>query len=141
LKLALAVVLTICASAAFAQNAEFGALLNALRSENGKGAVQQSETLRVLAENQARHMEATGALSHAGPKGRSVGKRARKAGYKWCHIAENVAQGQRDAQSVLRAWSGSKPHRKNMLLRKVKDFGMHQTPGGFSVLILAQPGC
>ncbi len=47
-------------------------------------------------------------------------------------VAENIAMGQRDSQSVVRAWMNSKGHRANMLNRGNTRIGVaaYRTAGG-----------
>lgn len=141
LAFSLAALSALMPTTSMAQSAEAAALLNAYRAEKGRAPVQVSPVLEKMAARQAKHMQKTGTLSHSGPKGRSVGKRARAAGYRWCHIAENVAHGRWDMAGLFNTWAGSGPHAKNMANRKVREFGLHKTKDGFAVLILGQPGC
>ena len=113
--------------------------LNALRAENGRKAVAYSPRLEKAAQAHANEMAKTGSRSHKGANGSSVGDRVKRAGYKWCFVAENIAWGQSNVRSVMAGWSGSSGHRKNMLNRKAREFAIARAPGNVWVMVLARP--
>ena len=118
--------------------ASIGAQLSVLRA--GAGIVRPlgySPALQAAAQAQADHLSRTGGLSHVGPGGSSAQTRARRAGYRACLIAENVARGQPDAASVLADWMASSGHRANILNAQVTQYGFARA-GSVWVLKLAR---
>lgn len=116
-------------------------ILNGLRAEQGLGTVTPSPRLEEAAMAQALDMAQNGFFGHVGSDGSQVGDRARKAGYDWCAIAENIAQGPDELTEVLGAWARSAPHRRNLLRKDVKDYGLVRAPGDIWVLVLGRAGC
>jgi uncharacterized protein YkwD len=53
-------------------------------------------------------------FSHNSPEGRTPGDRLRLAGASWRAVAENIANGQRTADEVVRGWLASSGHRANI---------------------------
>jgi uncharacterized protein YkwD len=80
-------------------------------------------------------------FSHTGSDGSDVAERVTQTGYRWCVVAENIAQGQRGLMEVMEDWSASPPHRKNMLSREVTEFALVQGAGFVWVMVLAAKDC
>ena len=117
------------------------ALVNALRSEQGRAEIGYSKPLEVIAAKHAEYMRKTRQMTHTGAGGSTPGQRARKDGYNWCYISENVAQGPWDIRGVIQAWAASPGHAKNMFNRKAQEFGVAEAGNGYWVMVLGQPGC
>ncbi len=117
------------------------ALLNEMRAEQGRAPLSYSLQLEEVARSHAQEIAQRRVLSHSGKNGSSAGERVRAAGYDWCRIAENVAQGPQDLGPALQMWHRSRPHAKNMYHRDMREFGLAQAEGGYWVLVLARPGC
>lgn len=115
--------------------------LNKVRAEAGAGAVTPSAKLKAAAAAHARDLAARGAFSHEGSDGSQVGVRARRAGYRYCFVAENLAKGQGSLEVVLRGWMGSQGHRRNMLSREAREFALVRGPGNLWVMVLGRAGC
>lgn len=113
--------------------------INDLRAAQGRKALVYSQRLEKVAQAHASEMARTGARSHTGANGSSVGDRVKRAGYKWCFVAENIAWGQRDLSGVMAGWAASNGHRKNMLNRKAREFALARAPGNIWVMVLARP--
>lgn len=62
-------------------------------------------------------------MSHSGPGGNSVGDRVREQGYSWRMVGENIAAGQRSANSVFDSWVRSRGHYANILKDAYTDVG------------------
>ena len=122
---------------------EVATLTNQFRAQNGLGPLQVSPVLEAVAEAHGRDMAAKGFFSHSGSDGSSVGKRAKRQGYKFCLIAENIAKGQRSPEAVMQSWITSKGHRKNMLQRKAREIGVIRQAGNIWVMVLGtrKGGC
>lgn len=131
--------LLLAAPAADAQQAR--QLLNGLRAEAGLGPVTPSPRLEEAAMTHALDMARNGFFSHDGSDGSSVGQRAKRAGYGWCTIAENIAKGQQSLTQVLGDWATSAPHRRNMLNPRITDYGLVRAQGDVWVLVLGGDGC
>lgn len=127
-------------SPAFADPAATAAV-NDFRKSKRRKALAYSSKLEKIADNHARDMAAKGFFSHQGSNGSSVGDRARKGGYKYCVIAENIAMGQGSLEEVMQSWINSKGHRKNLAHKKVKEFGLARQPGDIWVMVLAAQKC
>lgn len=118
-----------------------GALLNAIRAQNGLVALSPNPALLHAATAHAADMATNGFMGHTSSNGDTVRDRARKQGYSACLIAENVALGQGSAAEVMNAWMASPGHRKNILNGKVSEYGLARGAGNAWVLVLGQPGC
>ncbi len=114
-------------------------IVNDLRAEKGRKALVHSPKLERIALQHAKDMQRRNKLTHNGPRGEKMGKRIRNAGYSYCKIAENIAQGPWDTAKVISVWESSAPHRKNMLNPQVTEFGMAKAGGGYYVMILGKP--
>ncbi|WP_246227773.1 CAP domain-containing protein [Roseobacter ponti] len=114
-------------------------VLNQFRADQGRAAVGWSERLEQAAAGHARDMLENGFFSHTGSDGSDIGQRVARTGYKWCYIAENIARGQRSLYEVMDRWAASSGHRRNMLLRDVREFALVEGPGRIWVMVLAQP--
>lgn len=113
--------------------------LNALRKSQGLDALSYSPKLERAAKAHAQDMVRKGFFSHTGSNGSDVGKRVRKAGYRWCFVAENIAQGHSTLNDVISAWAQSPGHRANMLSRKAKEFALYEAADRTWVMVLAAP--
>ena len=69
--------------------------VNTLRADAGQGALTYSTHLEALAQTHADDMSAESFFSHTGSDGSQLGDRARRVGYGFCFVAENIAKGQR----------------------------------------------
>lgn len=116
-------------------------MLSDFRAEHGRGGLVASEALEVAAMAHLTDMSRNGFYDHAGSDGSSVLQRAQRAGYRACVIAENIAKGPRSLSQALGSWVHSAPHRKNMLLPQITEYGLAGAPGDYWVLVLAKPGC
>jgi uncharacterized protein YkwD len=69
-----------------------------------------SETLGASALAHSRDMADQGYFSHISPDGTNVGDRARRDGYRWSSIGENIAAGQSSPEQVVSGWMQSPGH-------------------------------
>lgn len=112
-------------------------MVNDLRARNGLHALEISPELEKAADRHASDMAKSGKLSHTGANGSTPAKRAKRAGYRFCTVAENVASGQRSSAEVMQAWASSAGHRKNMLKPKARDIAVVRGPNNTWVMMLA----
>lgn len=120
---------------------EIGSLLNSERSAKGLSRLSSSGRLTNAAQGHADDMAAKGYFSHQSADGRQLGDRVRALGYRYCAVAENIAQGQDDVAEVVQAWMASSGHRRNILDPELTEFGVGRAAGRYWVLVLARPGC
>ncbi|MEQ6247308.1 CAP domain-containing protein [Sulfitobacter sp. HNIBRBA3233] len=116
------------------------AIVSAIRAKTGLGPVRRSARLDRVALMQARDMAQNDFFSHSGSDGSSVGNRARRGGYDWCVIAENINKGYPDIRSAILAWETSRSHYRNMTLRGAKEFGIASV-GSYNVMVLGARDC
>jgi uncharacterized protein YkwD len=134
----LAVVLALVAVPALADPMGLEAV-NALRDVKGLTPLSYNDRLEQAAEAHARDMAKHGYFSHSGRNGSTVGKRMTKAGYEWCFVAENIAKGQRSLDAVMRGWTNSPGHYRNMVEARAREMGLARAEGDVWVMVLAAP--
>ncbi len=117
------------------------AAVNAIRADAGRAALAPSDRLDAIAAAHAADIARRGVVTHQAADGSGPGARARAGGYRYCRIAENVAQGYASLGAVVDAWQGSPKHRRNMLDPRVTEMGLARAEGDYWVMILARPGC
>lgn len=117
-----------------------GMLLNGERSARGLSLVRPSAQLARVALGHAQDMEQRDFFSHVSSNGRTLAARARAAGYGFCFIAENIAQGQDTVAEVHVEWMNSQGHRDNNLSPNVTEFGIALVDDSW-VLVLGKDGC
>ena len=128
-----------CAAAISAEPArDVVALTNAFRQEKGQPALVISTKLEAIAQSHGNDMRKNDFFSHTGSDGSDIALRAKRHGYTYCVLAENIAFGQPTAERVTDGWSKSRGHRKNMLNRRVTEIGVIKE-GKYWVMVLAQP--
>jgi uncharacterized protein YkwD len=112
--------------------------VNAERRVHGVGALVLDKRLVAAAAEHAHDLVATGQFTHEGSDGSRVGDRVERAGYRWTHVAENLAStSSPSAAAVVRDWMRSAPHRKNVLDRSMTAMGAARA-GHIWVLVLAR---
>ncbi len=104
--------------------ADAGAAMNAQRKANGRKALGRDAKLDQAAQKHACWMGETGTFSHKGAGGSLPKRRIKATGYRTRLKAENIAFGQSSGQTVIADWMTSQGHRKNILLRGVKEYGI-----------------
>lgn len=117
--------------------------LNAQRRANGLRALNFNPRLSESAQVHACDMARRNFFDHRGSDGSNVQNRARRVGYRDCLIAENLAWGYPEPSTIITGWMNSPGHRRNMLLRDVREFGIGITQGPrgpYWVLVVAK-GC
>ncbi len=117
-----------------AMAAEVITRVNAERKKVGCSPLRASEALRKAAQFHSYDMRTKNYFSHTSKDGRTPFDRMRAQGYRY-GSAENIAAGQRTAQSVVSAWMKSTGHRKNILncANKAIGVGVSQGSGTYSI--------
>jgi hypothetical protein len=83
-----------------------------------------SAALERAAGGHARDMAERGAMSHTGRDGSTPPQRTTRAGYAWSATGENIAAGQRDAESVVKSWLTSPGHCANLMNADYTEVGV-----------------
>lgn len=87
---------------------------NSEREKRNKSPLKINEQLNDAAQKHADWMAQKKKMSHR--EGLSEPwNRAKKAGYDYVSVGENIAYGQNDAQEVMKDWMHSRGHRRNIL--------------------------
>ena len=110
--------------------------INSIRAEKSLTPLKMCRPLVKAAQNYAKNMAVQDFLDHTGKDGSTPGSRIQKAGYDWMNsrkgsmIAENIAAGQNSVLEVMRGWSKSKSHYRNMVTPEFTHvgFGMAINP-------------
>ncbi|KAF4318203.1 hypothetical protein BBO99_00007361 [Phytophthora kernoviae] len=91
------------------------ARVNKERAAKKLPALCMNSKLMAASTRQSNDMATNNFLSHTGSDGSTMTSRVTATGYKWNALAENVAAGQKDVDSVVNAWMNSSGHRANIL--------------------------
>lgn len=83
--------------------------------------------LESAALRHTRDMAASGVFSHVGSDGLSTGERARRAGYDWRVVGENIARYQRSVPEVMADWAESEPHCRQLMSARFVEIGAAET--------------
>jgi uncharacterized protein YkwD len=109
-------------------------LINAERQHQGLPLLVYNSQLDRMAKIQAANMARLQKLAHTLPESQlpTLGDRARYVGYPFGRVAENVAQGFPNAETVVQGWMTSTGHRHNVLNADVVEtgIGIARAPGG-----------
>ena len=101
------------------------ALVNAERRRHGLKELTLNPRLDQAAKLHARNMATFRKMAHVIPESRfpTLTHRAQYVAYPYAMIAENIALGYSDAESVVEGWMESPGHRRNILNREVTEIG------------------
>ena len=120
-------------------------LINTYRTKNGLKPVREDPRLMKAAAEHASDLAAAAKVSHYGSDGSNPASRARRAGYTFSNIGENVSAGRASLTEVIQAWIDSAPHRRNLELQPATHFGLAHSFSPEShyrhywVLVLGEP--
>lgn len=109
-------------------------LVNSQRTSLGIGKLKMDEKLNMIAQIKAQDMADKKYFSHNSPLYGSVFDMMQKYNYSYRTAGENIAMGQKSAQSVMRSWMRSSGHRDNILKDEYNRLGV-----GFAVSKSGQP--
>lgn len=93
---------------------ELAERVNAHRRRLGLAELAWDARVAAVAQRHSQAMVERGFFSHQDPQGRSPFDRLDAAGIGFSKAAENIASGQRDAETVLESWLSSPHHRENL---------------------------
>jgi uncharacterized protein YkwD len=101
-------------------------LINAERRRQGLPALVYNPELDRMAKIQAQNMAHFQKMAHVIPESSlpTLSDRARSVGYPYARLAENVALGYPNAETVVEGWMASKGHRANILQHDVEETGI-----------------
>lgn len=101
-------------------------LINAQRVHQGLPALVYNEQLDRMAKIQAENMAHYQKMSHVIPEATlpTLPDRARYVSYQFGRLAENVALGYPNAETVVQGWMTSKGHRANILNNDLVETGI-----------------
>ena len=101
-------------------------LINAERQHQGLPGLVYNAQLDRMAKIQAENMARFQKMAHTIPESQlpTLGDRARYAGYPFGRLAENVALGYPNAETVVQGWMNSSGHRHNILDNTVEETGI-----------------
>ncbi|HEX9605615.1 MAG TPA: CAP domain-containing protein [Gemmatimonadaceae bacterium] len=101
-------------------------LINAERQHRGLPALVYNAQLDRMAKIQAENMAYFQKMAHKIPESQlpTLGDRARHVGYPFGRLAENVALGYPNAETVVQGWMNSSGHRRNILDGSVEETGI-----------------
>ena len=124
---------------------------NQFRKEEELEKVEIDPRLKNAAQEFADYMARTNRYGHKA-NGTSPAERAKKAGYEFCIVAENIAYASDSegfttdklAHEIVDGWKASTGHRKNMLDPDVTEIGVALAQGGkngyvFAVQMFGRP--
>ncbi len=114
--------------------------LNGLRAQVGGAPLVLSPQLQAAAEAHGRDMVAKGYFDHKGRDGSTIATCVKREGYRYCFAAENIARGQKSLNDVMGGWAMSPGHRKNLLSKEAREFGLARV-GTTWVMVLGRSGC
>lgn len=101
--------------------------INAIRKQNGAGALKRNGRLDAVARAYSRQMAEGNFFSHTSPDGTSVADRVRRAGVLYMVVGENLAKiggSNRPAQIAVEGWMKSPGHRENILRKVFSESGV-----------------
>jgi uncharacterized protein YkwD len=106
-------------------------MVNDYRAKSGLRPLATNERLRDSARQHSEDMARGGFFSHDSPDGYTAFDRMLLAGYEHPG-AENIAKGQEQPESAMRAWLNSPGHRANIMNAKFRAIGVgvRLGPGG-----------
>ncbi len=104
--------------------AEVARLVNAERVKYGLRPLAPNGQLMRAAQSHARYMAVKDCYEHRCPGEPALGDRARKSGYSYRKITENIHAAQLEPQRVVAGWMASPPHRRNILDPTVTEIGV-----------------
>lgn len=101
--------------------------VNEYRNRNNLNSLKLHPNLNRMAQAHSDDMATRDFFGHVTPNGTTAGKRAKRAGYRYSWILENLAAGHEKPREVVVGWINSPPHREVLLHRDIEDAGVGYT--------------
>lgn len=95
----------------------------ASKKQKAVGLLVWNENLAAAAQEQAEYLIKKKSISHTGAHGSDPASRAKKHGYSWSYVGENIAKGQETLEEVIKSWMKSPPHCRNIMNGNYTEFG------------------
>ncbi|MEX0922995.1 MAG: CAP domain-containing protein [Rhodovibrionaceae bacterium] len=108
---------------------ELLAAINALRAQEGLQPLNRNAQLDGISQAHSDYMVRSDFIGHSGPDGRDLELRVEDTGYSYRLLAENIAAGPDDPDTVLAAWLNSPPHAHNLRLAEASEIGLGYSAG------------
>ncbi|KOP69640.1 hypothetical protein AMS59_22185 [Lysinibacillus sp. FJAT-14745] len=105
-------------------------LTNAERTKAGLAPFKTDDQLMAAAREKSQDMQSKNYFSHTSPTFGSPFDRMKALGITYKSAGENIAQGQRTPQEVVKAWMDSPGHRANILNEKFTHIGVGYVKSG-----------
>ncbi|GGE32156.1 hypothetical protein GCM10011391_08500 [Pullulanibacillus camelliae] len=102
-------------------------LVNTERKKNGLPALKVDSSLTKMADAKAKDMLNNHYFSHTSPTYGSPFDMMKAFGISYKNAGENIAQGQTNAQNVMKDWMNSSGHRANILNKDYTFIGVGHT--------------
>lgn len=115
------------ATAASSQAQQVTSLVNEERAAAGLNALTLDSALSKVAQAKAEDMAKNGYFSHTSPTYGSPFDMMKSFGINYSAAGENIAKGQKSAESVMNAWMNSSGHRANILGSSYEKIGVGYT--------------
>lgn len=103
---------------------EVAALVNNERMKAGFSKLTLNSKLSKAAQIKAEDMKDNKYFSHTSPTFGSSFEMLKSLGIAYSSAGENIAKGQKSAESVMQAWMNSSGHRANILSTTYKEIGI-----------------
>ena len=113
-------------------------LINAERSAVGLTKLKYNKRLEKAATAHSKDMARFDFISHTGSNGSDLRKRLRRAGYKFCYGAENLALGTKSWSDTVNAWMTSPKHEANILDYRASSVGVAQVGEKYWVMVVGK---
>lgn len=104
-------------------DAELLRLTNLERKKLGLAPLRLSPQLTQAAQSHALDMARNNYFSHKGLNGSTMTDRAKRTGYVYSALGENIAAGKATPEGTIRQWMNSTGHRANILNGKFTEIG------------------
>jgi len=95
----------------------------ASKKQKAVGLLVWNDNLAAAAQEQAEYLIKKKSISHTGAHGSDPASRAKKHGYSWSYVGENIAKGQESLEDVVKSWMKSPPHCRNIMNGNYTEFG------------------
>ncbi|MBR5229676.1 MAG: hypothetical protein IKW01_02375 [Firmicutes bacterium] len=107
--------------------AEVIRMTNENRQRAGLSSLSANSSLNRLAQLKAEDMAKNGYFSHTSPSYGSAFDMLKASGIAYRTAGENIAKGQKSAQSVMTGWMNSAGHRENIMSSSYTEIGVGYT--------------
>jgi len=130
-----------------AASTRFERVADATPRIDARPRLQWNPLLAKTAQRHSESMAAEGYFDHVDSQGRTVGARARAAGYRYRVVGENLAAGHRSIEEAIRGWLLSASHCRNLIDPRFTEFGIARVQsrdvkdryGAYWTLVLGMP--